>query len=70
MLENIRKNVLSPLATRLGTGTSLLLVGYGWAEHEASILGAAVTVLLGVGIDLMSDWLRKRAIVNKVKADG
>lgn len=70
MLEIFRKNVVSPLATRLGTAVSIGLTGYGVAEGEATVVGSAVVVLLGLGIDLMADWLRKRSIVNKATGNG
>lgn len=69
MLENIRKNILSPLATRIGTAVSIGLTGYGMADGDATVIGSAVAIGLGLGIDLMSDWLRKRAIVNKATAN-
>lgn len=65
MFELIRKNILSPLVTRIGTAVSLGLTGYGLADGDATVVGSAVAIGLGLGIDLLSDWLRKRAIVNQ-----
>lgn len=65
MIEAIKTNLIMPMATRVGTATSFWLVGLGVAQHEANILGSALTVAIGVGIDLMLAWYRKRAIVRK-----
>lgn len=62
MFKTFKKNVLDPMAVRVGTGVSGLLVGYGLTEAHADIVGMAAVAVLGVGIDLMLSWLRRRSI--------
>ena len=64
MVKTFKDNVLLPLSTRLGTAASLWLTGYGVA-HDQALVTSAVTVALGVGIDLMLAWFRKRSIQRK-----
>lgn len=64
-MEALKANILGPLSTRIGTSVSFGLAGYGVAEGDATILGNAVVVLLGLGIDLMLAWFRTRDIQRK-----
>lgn len=63
MFKTFKKNVLDPMAVRVGTGISGLLVGYGLTESHADIVGMACVAVLGVGIDLMLSWLARRKLL-------
>lgn len=64
----ILKQVAGPMARRLGTALSGLLVGYGVAEPHASALVLALGALAGVSFDILLAIAAKKSIVEKTIA--
>lgn len=59
MLENLKKNVVRPLAEMLGTKLAIALVPFGVHADSAEALALGI---IGVGLvacDLVYDWLRR-----------
>lgn len=67
MLEAFKANVVLPVSTRLGMGTTGFLVGLGANAQHADWVGTGVAGVILVGVDLMLAWLRKRGIQNKAR---
>lgn len=65
MLNLILTNVIYPLAGRLGTSTTAVLVTQGVSQQHADWLALGLMGLAGVAWDLGAAWLRKRSIVDK-----
>lgn len=65
MWEAIKANVFLPASTRLGTGTTGVLIGYGANAQHADWVGLGVQGAILIGIDFMLAWFRKRAIQRK-----
>lgn len=68
MLHIIKTNVLLPLATRLGSITTGLLVGWGLNSVHSNWVGTGVAGLLLISTDLLLAWMRKLAITNQAVA--
>lgn len=69
MLEALKTNLLYPVLGRLGTMAASALVTSGVAQQHADAIGLGLTATALVGIDLISSWVRKQAIHNKVWMD-
>lgn len=64
MFEVIKQNVVYPLAGRLGTAAAAALIGMGASDQHANWVALGVAGGVGVAIDLLSSWLRRRFVVN------
>lgn len=64
--DTIYKEVLAPLASRVGTlGAGAILAMFPSGTSAAEELAAALTVIILVGIDLLSSAWRRRAAEQK-----
>lgn len=61
MLETIKRNVLLPLTSRLGSMVAGFLVPYGVHSESAEMLAIGVIGVGLVSIDLVASWLNRRA---------
>lgn len=57
MLDLFKKNVLGPVAGRLGTFVGGSLMTIGVTQHHADIIGLGVASAIFVGCDLVTSWL-------------
>lgn len=60
MWEVVKKNVVRPLAERLGTMLGVALLPYGVHASSAEMVTIGI---IGVGLvacDLVADWLKRR----------
>lgn len=53
MKHNIIVNVLRPIIDRIGTATASSLVAIGLTQTEAQNVVLAITMIAGVGVDLI-----------------
>lgn len=70
MWETFKVNVLLPFATRQGSLAAGTLVGWGANQQHADMVSLGIAGAFLIAADLGLAWFRKRAIVNKVRADG
>lgn len=73
LVEKTAENILLPIATRLGSAASGLLVGLGVSETHATNAGGLVQtgiiVVAFVAIDLVASYMRRKQVANKAVAN-
>lgn len=60
MLSLIKKNLVEPLAGRLGSLAAGSLVTIGIADPHANAIGYGVSAVILVAMDLVTRWLMQR----------
>ena len=53
MKQTISNNIITPLLTRMGTATTVWLVGKGLEQPDAQNIVLGVTLIAGVAFDLV-----------------
>lgn len=60
MWETVKRNVVRPMAERLGTMAGMALVPFGVHAETAEMVTIGIISIGFVACDLVADWLKRR----------